>query len=520
MKPDNFSDRIRQKLEGIEPEFREKDWTRMQQVLGHSTPVYAIGTKAGLMAAASVVAVMAFGGVAYQQYRTNQELREEVKTLTQTVKVLRETGPERTVAAAPLPPDTVYLTRDVVRYVAVPVDRVRPGEPAPDGVTPPTEQVAGTATESAGNAHAETARTTPEQADLASTPASAQNTTNSPTTPYATETTTTSTHRLLGGKTRTNRPNRSATPTGVSDSQRPNRTDYAVAGQNNVSGPAGAGVGNGQTPYVGAQPTAEANGPSASRVVQLEYLESRPFVRDTAYYQEGMARANRRIRRLFGLTAPTPTAVAGVIADRSDNDWKVRVGTGANVGWRQWGAGLFGELRLNNHWRVGLGLTALDLQGASFLTDVDYGRRMKQDFRSKFAPGIDPRHDIMNIQLSGSAWQVPISLSYRIGLAKGWSVVPSASVALSVSNREETRFTYLRGPRMVEPVTTVWRPAQQMMHAGSVAIYLEKNWGDWALQLGSYASTPMSSMPSRLNVTTAGAGARLFYQIDWKKKKQ
>lgn len=126
----------------------------------------------------------------------------------------------------------------------------------------------------------------------------------------------------------------------------------------------------------------------------------------------------------------------------------------------------------------------------------------------------------MNIQLSGSAWQVPISLSYRIGLAKGWSVVPSASVALSVSNREETRFTYLRGPRMVEPVTTVWRPAQQMMHAGSVAIYLEKNWGDWALQLGSYASTPMSSMPSRLNVTTAGAGARLFYQIDWKKKKQ
>ncbi|MCY7357191.1 MAG: hypothetical protein LH609_06915, partial [Rudanella sp.] len=237
------------------------------------------------------------------------------------------------------------------------------------------------------------------------------------------------------------------------------------------------------------------------------------------YYEEGMARNARRMRRLLNTASPSGAALAKIDINQSEPGWKVRIGPGANLGVLQWGAGLFGEFRLNSHWRLGLGLTSMNLTGESFLTEIAYDQRTKQNFRRKFASGIDPKHDIINITPTGSSWQVPINVSYRFGLGSGWSLVPSAGVNLSLSNREEIGFAYLRGPGKIEPVTIVMKPAQQMLHAGSAAIYLEKNWGDWTLQLGPYASAPLSKTPSRLNTQTAGASARLLYQIDWKKKR-
>ena len=504
MKPDDFSDQIRRKLESVEPEFREKDWTQMQQALGHSTPVFAFGTKAGLMAAASLAAVMTFGGVAYHHYQANKHLRDQVQTLHQTVASLRQGANVAQPNPVLIPPDTVFLTRDVVRYVAVPVDRKR------------TDEIAET---------------------------------NSPSSPYITETPSTVNNSPAPGITASSRNRSSVSPNGLpgSPESRPtvsqNRTrtspnspaDLAingtVAGVNNprVSGNNGANndgagaqnsdVASGTMGTTSSFPAAGNAETNSHNAVQLSLLSSRPFSRDTVYYQEGMARTARRMRRLPSVTSPQGTALAKVDVNRSEPVWKARIGSGANVGWQQWGAGLFGEIRLNSHWRLGVGLTSVNLKGESFLTETDYDRRTRQDFRRNFAPGIDSRHDIINITPTGSSWQVPVMLSYRIGLGSGWSLIPSAGLNLSLSNREEIGFAYLRGPGKIEPVTIVRKSSQQMLHAGSAAIYLEKNWGDWALQIGPYGSTPLSTTPSRLNNKTAGAAARLYYQIDWKKKR-
>ncbi|MCY7356426.1 MAG: hypothetical protein LH609_02975, partial [Rudanella sp.] len=216
MKPDDFSDQIRRKLESVEPEFREQDWTRMQQTLGHSTPVFAIGTKAGLMAAASVAAVMAFGGVAYQQYQANRQLHEQVRTLNQTVTTLRQSANPTPANPTAVPPDTVFLTRDVVRYVAVPVDRKRDNEIAE---------------------------------------------TNSPSTPYATGTSSTVNNRPSAPINSSGRNQLSATPTGLPGSlESPQTNPQKSNGTGQVSN------------------NTETTGNNA---IQLALLTGRPFVRDT-----------------------------------------------------------------------------------------------------------------------------------------------------------------------------------------------------------------------------------------------
>jgi hypothetical protein len=196
------------------------------------------------------------------------------------------------------------------------------------------------------------------------------------------------------------------------------------------------------------------------------------------------------------------------------------LGAGTTIGGQQWSAGLYGEFRLNTHWRLGLGIVSIKFKGDSYLTETDYDEHTKQKFRPNFAPGVAQNHDIINITPSGSSWQIPLLLSYRVGLGSGWSLVPSAGVNLSISSHEQIKFAYFRGSGIVESVNFAPPPLpQRMFHTGSAAIYLEKNWGDWALQLGPYGSTPLSHQPSRLNVKTMGASARLFYRVDWTRKR-
>jgi hypothetical protein len=490
MNHDEFSDQIRRKLESVEPQFQEKDWTRMQQALGHSTPVIAFGTRAGLMAAASVAAIMAFGGVAYQQYRTNQHLREQVQTLNQTVQTLRKatkSGPSTSAIIPALPPDTVYLTREVIRYVPVPYERKRL-DGSDLGVDPaPTERLA--------NAQ------------------NAPNTPNSPTNslnPNTTGTTTTFNNRTGSN---TNRPSTGQTTTPLRQGTRTTSDVTREQGNTSMAG------------NQGGTTSAETNTSESAQVApsaQLTSMTTQPFRYDSAYYREGVARTTRRVRRMLSALSPSGTALAKVEVNRNEPNWALRFGPGANLGWQQWSAGLFAELRLTSHWRLGIGLNSVNLKGESFLSETDYGRRRPEPFRQKYAPGIDPRYAIININPTGSSWQVPLMVSYRMGLGSGWSLVPSVGVNLSLSNREEIGFSYLRGPiagESIIPATILLKHPQKTLHTGSAALLLEKNWGDWALQLGPYASTPLSSEPSRLNLKTAGASARLFYQVDWKKKR-
>jgi hypothetical protein len=168
MKTDSFNDRIRQKLESIEPTFRERDWG---QLASHRRTGQLRQPKPGTLpnavrhfwqpiAGAVVVGALLLGN--WWQYQSQQELKKTVQTLTATVEQLRNTNapadsgqvgiaPSRNTGGPLLPPslqrvifpatekrpaDTVYITRYVT---ALPSAGQNPGYLTPnkraDGTT-------------------------------------------------------------------------------------------------------------------------------------------------------------------------------------------------------------------------------------------------------------------------------------------------------------------------------------------------------------------------------------------------
>ncbi len=169
MKTDSFNDRIRQKLERIEPTFRERDWGQFDahRRTGQPRPNQP-GSLPNAMrhlwqpvAGAVVVGGLLLGN--WWQYQSQQELKKTVQTLTTTVEQLRQTttapadsgrvglAATRSVNEPLLPPslqrvifprsgdpatekrptDTVYVTQYVT---ALPLAGQNPGYPAPNQV--------------------------------------------------------------------------------------------------------------------------------------------------------------------------------------------------------------------------------------------------------------------------------------------------------------------------------------------------------------------------------------------------
>jgi len=106
MKTDKFEYTIRRKLESIEPEFHENDWTKMQNYMNAQTPPtfwQQYSSWFGYAAAAAVTTVMAFLYV--NQLSQNNTLLSDVKTLQNQIDVIKNTP------AIIQKRDTVYIVR-------------------------------------------------------------------------------------------------------------------------------------------------------------------------------------------------------------------------------------------------------------------------------------------------------------------------------------------------------------------------------------------------------------------------
>jgi hypothetical protein len=115
MKTDKFDETIRQKLDSIEPTYRETYWKTLRQTLRQHGVVSNWPLFGGSLPVGGVLGIGAatVGGLLvliYGQYRSNQNLSQSVAALSKTVARL-----EQTQNARPLPErDTIYVTREVM----------------------------------------------------------------------------------------------------------------------------------------------------------------------------------------------------------------------------------------------------------------------------------------------------------------------------------------------------------------------------------------------------------------------
>lgn len=526
MKTDKFEESIRQKLEGIDPPFRESNWVHFRSVLRRNGVPSIGGTVTQwlvpMMSAASVAGLLV---LAVWQYRTNQQLEQSVRSLKDSVTILQQLPQEVPVATAPRV-DTVYITREVLVPQRIPTaPQYRPGEPSESRfsedrretglASEPSsesirqrngEDVASPVRRSDGRLYSEESETPERLSDSSNERRE--------------------TGRPTGGRSYSVENERSGVPSGKgqkADRERWNRADdRRYSGRQKPAGLETTRLLSGIPSNLENQPEEResATGSSASRSISWEPVSNRQFVLDSSYYVENFQRRVRRIRPLYLPSATRAIAAASPAKPEIEEPTsrvRFRLGGGGEIAGGQSGFGLAGEFLVGNHLSIGVGLTRLNLAGDSFLNDRQYNEKRNGNFRKDF-PGkvpVDPRIEVLNISQKAKSWQLPITLGYRLPIGNDVTILPSAGLSFSLSTREQITFTHRKSSASFEfmPAYFDKKCTPSLYNSWLVSLGVEKQAGSWALQIMPYLSNPLSSSRNSLNQTTAGFRARIMYQF-------
>ncbi|OIN56411.1 hypothetical protein [Arsenicibacter rosenii] len=527
MKPDKFSDHIRRKLESVdEPIFRDKDWVQMQRTMQmHGGGVFQPALPQWVLPGAGLMAAAGLSAIIYFQYSANQQLHNEVQTLQNKVTELKQ-------APAPVlqKTDTVYITRYIDRpgtgsampswdgrMSDDPVDpsfrkRRQPEQfadgrsPAENPYTDKTENAVPSIhslNPSANETNATSDLSSPVNAGNHANPSGLANAGNPVNNRFRTRNNQRETDSPVYGTNRTRQPN-------------PSRGNYDPYNQGAGSYSNGNGSGgdyNNRPEYNNLLPPGSIHTSQPAQqtwgLANVDELESHLLTVDSLYYQEGMSRITRRMRRML---MPAYAGTAPVIKEPIP-DWHWRIGAGGMYGVKQWGAGISGEIRLGKNWIAGVGLMGVNLSGGTFLTDEHYENKTKQNFRKYYAGGIDPKFQILNITRKTMTWQVPVTFGYRLNLPKYWAVTPTLGASINIDNREKIAFNYLRAPKEITDATLLIQYPKKYMHNMLVSVGVEKTFRHASIQASPYLSVPLITNTYSLNGTSGGVRLRIFYNL-------
>ena len=245
-----------------------------------------------------------------------------------------------------------------------------------------------------------------------------------------------------------------------------------------------------------------------------ELATSQPLTMDTKDWSKSLAYRARALR------PARTTVVGGTAAPESPASQPVRqmaigfrVGVGTDISQNLLTGHILTELLLGNHLTLGIGLGKASFAGGKFLTDHDFDRDMRQNFRHNFARGLDPRNDIINIGIRTERVQLPISLGYRIPVSQTISIVPSVGTILNLQSTQFVNFFYR------EP----FQGFEESRHKEDVAVNLLSNltfganveWKrrHWIGQAGPLLTTPTFADAGWKQGQSLGLRARVFYQF-------
>jgi len=558
MKTDRFSDSIRRKLESIRPDFKEKDWARMQAtLLQHTTPPPP-GSPTGfqpvadrdwwaqpwLLAAAVITAVLV--GIAIWQRAQINDLRQTISQLSgqktaplphqtpavttapNTTTPLTERQTDRRNAPTNSPQtqstnqnittvtrhDTVYITR----YVSVPASPAR-------GRT--TQELADRSEVQTGDKdatdHVESlAKVQPQQRQTSRSASGQRNDVADDTSSVSTGTTNYVTDAKTNGKNNraesTSRPGRSINQkTDMSSKDMTTRNAPVKKRRSSASATLDDVVISDGATSTSAAPAQSADVNVALETTRAsassyELITSRPITtKDTDWskalsYRAGQLRPAR--------TTGVDVQAAPESQPNSPVAFGFRIGAGAETMRSVRSGGVLGELLVGKHLTLGVGLGLASFAGGTFITDEDFNRKKRQNFRLNYVRGIDPRSEILNIGTHTERLLIPITVGYRIPVSQTISLLPSIGTTLNLNTHEYVTFTY-RQPfhRRFEAASyRIFRQAN-LMNSLNFGAGVEWKQNHWVWQAGPVITIPAKPDPNWKEGTTIGLRARLFYQF-------
>ncbi|WP_128544336.1 hypothetical protein [Larkinella soli] len=514
MKTDKFGESIREKLEGVDPPFREKDWLQLRSFLRrHGVPSIGGGLQ-WLMPAVSAATVAGLVITSVWQYRTNQELSRKVDTLRDTVAILQRELP------AEIRPDTVYIVQEVPAAGATPSADL-PSLPLEDRRVQPRTQLP--PTDGAAERFADQTNRYPEtQADRRNSQPSgpaeplrpvteperglAANAPNQNTGSSGADRNGTVREPLRSESDRPTYPGSGRTPNQL-DPNRPNGADPGF----NHSGSLVEDARDARPDLYGGNAA-----PSENRTaLVVEPLAGRPLSFDSSYFVETYRRQSRSIRPSASALGSSSAPAVQPVVEEPSRLVRFRLGPSTELGLGQWNIGLAGEVLVGEHLVLGVGLNRLKISGDQFLTDIQFNVRTKMDFRHKYGNvvPVDPRFEIMDINRRAASWQLPLTLGYRLPMGNRLYIIPAVGASLSLQPREYIGFTHRVGPYDFKQKEFYSDSDKKYYNSWQWSIGIEKALSHWAFQASPYIWTPFRTRPNSLNQMSAGVRLKVMYQF-------
>ncbi len=252
----------------------------------------------------------------------------------------------------------------------------------------------------------------------------------------------------------------------------------------------------------------------------FELVNSRPLSTKKVNWNALVAQRSRRMQpartiSVVPVVEPTKAPTSQPVQRLTS---RFRAGVGGEIASHLLTAGVFTEALVGKHLTVGVGLSQTTYSG-TFINDYDFDVQTRRDFRKEFAPRIDPRRDILNINTHTVRLQIPISLGYRIPLTQTLSLLPSIGTSLNLSSSENVTYycpVFMPQQRGFDEFKTPGSGRNiALINSFALGAGLEWQHRHWVVQTSPILTLPTQSEydPNWQNNTTVGLRARVLYQF-------
>ncbi|TDB61361.1 porin family protein [Arundinibacter roseus] len=484
MKTNKFEETLRRKLEGIQPDYTEQDWRKLQAFRQkHASPGFlqTYGQWLGYAAAAATTVVVL--ALYTQQVKVNKSLEKEMAALKTQVLQQQITPP----AASAMPPrDTIYVVERQTIYR----DRL------------------------------------PEAEDL-----SRNEVDKKAAEPVATENTgkqLSTDKQSLAGNIST--PQRRQEMTAQSGSSAENVTQESIVRARESNFPGNMNEKSLLSEKENDSPALAMQENSSDKIIlgDLEFLKPSEFLIQHDRLQKRLtSRIPQKKNNLLLTTTNTQQAYADQKAtapQKSAKEQKTErivpdFGLPFRAGLAQQWEGptntfsLAYEVLLGKRWGIQSGLAWQRLEPQKFFTEKTFRDDMKKDFRKEHADRLPPNFRIFNINTRTTLLQIPLSVAYRGDLTRNFSYFMTAGTNLNLRANQTLTYDFERPSQDFGQESKERTMSFPLINNAVVSAGIEKRWSPIVLQVDSFLNTKFNTFSYLRQRTSVGLRVKVLYEF-------
>ncbi|MFT4033668.1 MAG: hypothetical protein QM669_14705 [Siphonobacter sp.] len=521
MKEDRFNGAIRQKLEGIEPEFHEKDWVIFQAYSKTHLPASSWWAKGGAKlasygAAGLVASVLIITNVI--QYKQNQELKHNITELKQErlkVDPLLSTPPSIAYDSSLLhssesKDQIAGSSEEVIPMKEATTEGAMPGEEEASAQTKKQDETVKKRIEAVTqNEEAQklgTERVVTKNKAEAFSPHSIP---AKPAEQISTERATTDNINIRrGGLVAEGRKERIKNqevyqPVNTNNQRNTTNSWSSTARKYDKST-----IEPNRSSY-----TKQVNNSQQTLVNTSEIASMQPRIKFEAFPDGIPVPAELTVKRKVYWSGNTNTASASSPKIRlpKEHTTQIRIGGGLDFEKKYIAKTIAASVFFTERVGLNLGVSFANVQGNEYKTEAIFQEQTHDDFRRIHAPLVPPNCKIININTNASLIRIPLSISYRLPMKSGWAALASGGITTDVRVKQKFNFDVWKNSVEINSDRVDFKPEVPLVNTVTAGVGIEKRWNSFLFQAEGYLAPSLQKPVYRSDQTTIGVKVRAFY---------